>query len=211
MEITLKEAKLICDNYAYCSPISTFSKALCLSRATVDKRLSNGSSLKYDEIFLLSKAYQIPIKLFFNADKLPKYITIDYIDFSKHHTNFKYYFMDFKVAYEYKRYFNYKDFKIYMMETDRLANPNGYLYIRANDVVLVDTSETSIKRAGLYLYQCNNKSYHSIAYIEENFNGSVDFTFTYPEKHTKNRTKQELEELKFVVVGRVLKNVFYFH
>lgn len=206
----LQEAHKLLETHTTHIPLSDFAKTLCLAPQTVRKRIRNGSKLTYDEAHILSKEYNLPLKLFFNANTFPKIQPIEYIHFSNKKPNFHRYYADTEILYSHKRYTNFNDYKIYMMDSNRLSLPYGNLWIKQGDVVLIDTSETNINNSGLYLYTCNNEKYKNISWVEVQIDGTVDFTFTYPELKTENRTQDWLKQQGFKVWGRVIKNINFF-
>lgn len=208
----LKQAIKIVRKYKFYITVKEFADALCLTSGAVNKRIQREGDLKYDEAFMLAKAFALPIKLFFQAEALPETIVVDYLELPKMHLykdpNFQKYFLDFQIIYKYKRAYNKNDFKLVAMPNDKLSNPYGRLWIKYHDILLVDTSETDINNSGYYIYTCGS-DYISCAYIEKNFDGTVSFEFTNPET-VETRTEEFLQEAKFKVIARVIKNLYFF-
>ena len=76
--------------------------------------------------------------------------------------------------------------------------------IKNGDMLIIDTSETNILASGIYAYTTGNSDIF-IANIKRCMD-QVEFSFFKEEYESILRTMQELEELNFTVIGRVIHN-----
>lgn len=76
--------------------------------------------------------------------------------------------------------------------------------IKNGDMLIIDTSETNILASGIYAYT-TGKSDIFVANIKRCMD-QVEFSFFKEEYESILRTMEELEELNFTVIGRVIHN-----
>ena len=102
------------------------------------------------------------------------------------------------------------------IESLRIVAMNGnslenYWYkIQNKDVLLIDTSETKVNAdgRGIYFATSQNNTKFWIREMTEQLDGSIEFR-AYPQNEiiTKVYTKQQLNDVGFRVIGKVIKNV----
>lgn len=102
------------------------------------------------------------------------------------------------------------------IESLRIVAMNGnslenYWYkIQNKDVLLIDTSETKVNAdgRGVYFATSQNNTKFWIREMTEQLDGSIEFR-AYPKSEiiTKVYSKQQLKEVDFRVIGKVIKNV----
>lgn len=102
------------------------------------------------------------------------------------------------------------------IESLRIVAMNGnslenYWYkIQNKDVLLIDTSETKVNAdgRGVYFATSQNNTKFWIREMTEQLDGSIEFR-AYPQNEiiTKVYTKQQLNDVGFRVIGKVIKNV----
>lgn len=197
--------------YKYYVTYNEIGEALSLSLPAVKKRISRDSDLKYDETFMLAKYFSLPVRLFFHAADVPHTIPVEYWDGARirleRNPNMEKYYMDFEIAYKYNKNFDKNDFRIICMRGDKLNG--GMLWCKDNDVLLLDVTKTDISKPGLYAYQCEDGNYVAMAWIEQVPEG-VLFKYTNSEYKDELRTPEFLTDVKFKVIGRIIKNLMFF-
>lgn len=197
--------------YKYYITYSEFADKMGLTLSAVKKRIARNADLGYDEAFKMAKVFELPTRLFFHEADIPHTIPIEYWDEAKvrleRNPNMQKYYMDFEIAYSYNRRFDKDDFRIICMRGDKLAG--GQMWCRDRDVLLLDTTKTDISKPGLYAYQCEDGNYVAMAWIEQTPEG-VWFRYTNKEYEDELRTPRFLDEVKFKVIGRIVKNLMFF-
>lgn len=76
--------------------------------------------------------------------------------------------------------------------------------IKNGDILFIDTSETNILASGIYAYTTGNSDIF-VANIKR-YLDKVEFSFFKEGYEIEPRTMEELEELNFTVIGRVIHN-----
>lgn len=80
--------------------------------------------------------------------------------------------------------------------------------IRSGDILIIDTSQNHIMDNGVYFATSQNNTRFWIREMTEQLDGSIEFR-AYPQNEiiTKVYTKQQLNDVGFRVIGKVIKNV----
>ena len=197
--------------YKYYITYADFGEALGLSLSAVKKRIARDSDLKYDEAFVLAKTFELPTKLFFYKEHLPDVIPIEYWDEAKIRLercpDMPKFYLDFAIALDYNPNFDKDDFRIICMRGDKLNG--GHWRCKDGDVLLLDITKKDIAVPGCYAYECEDGNYVSMAYIQKLPSGDVSFKYTNPVSE-EVRSQDFLKEVKFKVIGRVIKNIMFF-
>lgn len=143
-------------------------------------------------------------------------VRIDYYYNNKmcleHSSSFSCYFMDTEFLKNYQETSNKhctaEDLKLIMAIDDKLDG--GELWVRKGNVVLVDTSYNDVIDSAYYVYECNGGEYISAARIEKLMDGSYKFTYPNEKYQTQLRDEKFLNEVKFRLIGRIIKNLMFF-
>lgn len=87
---------------------------------------------------------------------------------------------------------------------------NEYWYkIFKDDVLIIDTSENYVNSFGVYFATSQNNTRFWIREIDILANETIEFHRYTEEKIIKTYTRQELQEVDFRVIGKVIKNVSF--
>lgn len=87
---------------------------------------------------------------------------------------------------------------------------NGGYPIRNNDILIVDTSRQNITESGIYFYSTLKGTKVFIRRLLEQMHGDVTVTVDnplYAPYINKTFTQQELSDIDFTVIGRIIKNM----
>lgn len=105
-------------------------------------------------------------------------------------------------------YLNPDSLCIVPMFGNKMAN---YWYkINDSDILIIDTSHNKIVGNGVYFATSQNNTRFWIREMQNLINNDVEFKAFAPSGNTTRvMTKQELEEVDFKVIGKVIKNVSF--
>ena len=178
----------------------------------IKKRAYRKSNFQDEELFKIAKHYEIDYSLI-NAQKEEREtIVVDYYENNKvglkKNPAYKNYYMDRELAKSYNPNYKDSDFKIICALDDTLDG--GVLWIHEKDVVLLDVTYTNVDKPGMYVYECQNGKYLRASFINKLMDGTYSFTYPNPKYKEQIRTAEYLEEVKFRVVGRIIKNLMFF-
>lgn len=105
-------------------------------------------------------------------------------------------------------YLNPDSLRIVPMFGNKMAN---YWYkINDSDILIIDTSHNRIVGNGVYFATSQNNTRFWVREMQNLINNDVEFkSFSPSGNTTRVMTKQELEEVDFKVIGKVIKNVSF--
>ena len=105
-------------------------------------------------------------------------------------------------------YLNPDSLRIVPMFGNKMAN---YWYkINDSDILIIDTSHNKIVGNGVYFATSQNNTRFWIREMQNLINNDVEFKAFSPSGNTTRvMTKQQLEEVDFKVIGKVVKNVSF--
>lgn len=176
------------------------------------RRAYRNGNFSDKEKFMIAKHFNIDVALFSEEKEERETIVVDYYENHKvpliKNPAFKNYYMDRELAKSYNPNYKDSDFKILCALDD--AMDGGELWIHTHDVVLLDVSYNEVIMPAMYVYECQNGKYMRAAFIEEQMDGNYKFTYKNAKYETQIRTPEFLEEVKFKVVGRIIKNLMFF-
>lgn len=189
-----------------------FASILDKDEEAIRRRMYRKGNLKNSEALKICEEYALDPALFFEIDEARETIVVEYYDNHKlklrKNPKYKNYYMDRELANDYNPNYKDSDFKILCALDDTMDG--GELWIRTNDVVLLDVSYNDVTRPGMYVYECLGGKYMRAAFIEIMMDGSYKFRYKNPKYKEQERTPKELEEVDFRVVGRIIKNLMFF-
>ena len=101
-----------------------------------------------------------------------------------------------------------ENLRIVPMVGDKMTN---YWYtIRANDILIIDTSYQHIAGNGVYFATSRNNTRYWIREMQVLFNDDVELKGFSPSGNTtKILTRAQLQEVDFRIIGKVVKNVSF--
>lgn len=100
---------------------------------------------------------------------------------------------------------NPENLRIVKMIGDRM---NGGEYpLKNDDILILDISEKEIINSGIYIFSTQNDDNVFINTVEKKIDGGVRFSFFNKYYPDKVYTAEELEQLDFKIIGRVIKNL----
>lgn len=100
---------------------------------------------------------------------------------------------------------NPDDLRIVKMIGDRMSG--GEYPLKNDDILIIDISETEIINSGIYIFTTQDNENVFINTVEKKIDGGVRFTFFNKYYDDKVYTLQQLEQLDFKIIGRVIKNL----
>lgn len=179
---------------------------------TIKKRAYRKGNFKDDELFKIANYYDVDYALFADEKEERETLVIDYYENDKlhlkKHPKHKKYYMDKDFASDYNPNYKASDFKILSAIDDTMDG--GVLWIHEGDVVLLDVTIANADKPGMYVYECLGGKYMRAACIDRMMNGDYKFTYQNPKYEPQIRTPEELKEVGFKIVGRIIKNLMFF-
>lgn len=187
------------------------ANAFKLSRASIDKKVAARAELKSSEKKALAEYFNVPYDLFelenqsaleikyYQNPKIQKLIENPLIT---------------SMWIDYELFVNVwrkkpNDIKIITMVGDKMQGKPSVQSIKNGDVMFIDTTMTDINNGGIYAYETLNGTKLAISHISVMLNGNIRFYYTNDIYEDEIRTPQELKELDFNVIGRVIKNASF--
>lgn len=100
---------------------------------------------------------------------------------------------------------NPEDLRIVKMIGDRMSG--GEYPLNNDDILIVDISEKEIINSGTYIFTTKGNENVFINTVEKKIDGGVRFTFFNKYYPDKVYTLEQLQDLDFKIIGRVIKNL----
>ena len=198
-------------------PYKDFAKALAIQPASVNKRLSRNSLITKADLKLLENHFEISnlLNISITPNEEKDFFKLKYYE-NKKITNLitnpliEYINMDSNIVKLW--HLDHNKLKIIAMPGDKMeGSPNSQLCIRNRDVLLMDTASTDINMSGIYAYETLDGTKLQISYVAVMTNSNIRFYYSNDMYPDEVRTEQDLKNLKFKVIGRIVKNLSYVH
>lgn len=184
--------------------------ALGTGRSNISKRVSEGSKIKDYELVKIEQYFNVDFgkQTVNNFSTDNDIIKIPYIDWLPEEMKNPKYPDVVSRSISIDDWGKIESLRIVAMNGNSLEN---YWYkIQNKDVLLIDTSETKVNAdgRGVYFATSQNNTKFWIREMTEQLDGSIEFR-AYPQNEiiTKVYTKQQLNDVGFRVIGKVIKNV----
>ena len=192
---------------------SDIARALNVTRATISKRVASGSQLTFDETEKLESYFNVilleggvknlalmPLNDIKNIpfwEDLPEDLKVSDIsvivptDLIKKHW-----------------YLNPDNLRVVPMVGDKMTN---YWYrINENDILIIDTSHNFIRGNGVYFATSRNNTRFWIREMQALINDDIQIKGFAPSgETTKVFTQEQLADVDFKIIGKVIKNVSF--
>lgn len=198
-------------------PYKDFADALAIQPASVNKRLSRNAKITKKDLELLENYFGINNLLetsvsnkneddcfklrYYENKNLTKLITNPLIEYIN---------MDYNIVKMW--HLEPSALRIIAMPGDKMeGSPNSQLCIRNRDVLLMNTASTDINMSGIYAYETLEGTKLQISYVAVMTNSNIRFYYSNSLYPDEVRTEQDLKNLKFKVIGRIIKNLSYVH
>lgn len=187
---------------------SEIAKALVTNEANISNKKARKSEVTVSELLMCCQYFQVPIEaLIKDEDKIRDVKEIVYYENEKLHDLIRHpevssVWKDRQVLYKKwkKHEENLRAISMFGDSMDGGARP-----IKNGDMLIIDTTETNTLSSGIYVYTTKRKDKLYVAYIKENMD-EVVFSFSNPLCKEISRTSEELKELGFEIIGRVIHN-----
>ncbi len=98
-----------------------------------------------------------------------------------------------------------KELRLIKMPGDGMDG--GVLPIRNNDLLIIDTNDNDILSSGIYAYTTNEDNLIFINGIKQKMDGSVKFYYFNQNYNETIYNKEDLENVDFKIIGRIIKNM----
>jgi hypothetical protein len=98
-----------------------------------------------------------------------------------------------------------KNLRVIKMLGDSMRTCDGDS-INPSDILIIDTSLTNPLISGIYAFTTEGQNNIFIAILMQNGDGSITFSYKNKYYESYTRSKEELEEFKFKIIGKVIHN-----
>lgn len=185
------------------------------TQEAITTRIKRGSEIKATELRLITKKYpnsktQLLNKLGFD---MPDAVEIVYYDNPKLTNIIKNpaitsIWLDRELVHN-KWHKNEKDLRTISMPGD---NMNGGIDpIFNGDMLIIDISSTDVQRSGIYAFTTRGETKLFVNILRQRVNGDVEFSHWNPNYDLSVRSAEELKQLDFKIIGRMIKPMELFH
>lgn len=89
------------------------------------------------------------------------------------------------------------------------AMSGGKYVFKRNDVLIIDTSVHAINSRGIYAYTADHDNIISVSYVAPLMGEGLEFTYANENYAPKTYSREFLNDHKFTVLGRVIKNISF--
>lgn len=192
-----------------------FGKALGTGRANISLRIKNESKVTYEEVKKLEEYFKIPLTLedgmkSLNLSPVTDKFEIGYwseLPEDLKNPNIESVWFDREII-ENAWIMKPDNLCIIPMIGDKMTQ---YWYpIRDNDILIIDTSHNYIMGNGVYFATSRNNTRFWIREMQVLINDDIQIKGYAPSGDTvKVFTKQQLDEVDFKIIGKVIKNVSF--
>ena len=204
---------------------SDIARVFGVTRATINARAKNNSQVTFDEIKKLEKFYNVSLTAAKFASRLLEGSNFSFTGSYKPPEDIikipywsglpdELKIPDFTCVTAERNviknhwYLNPDSLCIVPMFGNKMAN---YWYkINDSDILIIDTSHNKIVGNGVYFATSQNNTRFWVREMQNLINNDVEFkSFSPSGNTTRVMTKQELEEVDFRIIGKVIKNVSF--
>lgn len=189
------------------------SKLWNMNEASYSRKKLTGSDIKYEHLKILEKALNINLTSEYQTNAMLPSSEIIKIPYWEHLPK------DIKIpgfdtvtaergVIKNHWYLNPDDLRIVPMVGDKMEN---YWYkIRPSDILIIDTAENQIRGNGVYFATSRNNTRFWIREMQNLINDDIQIKGHAPSGETiKVFTPEELKEVGFKIIGKVIKNVSF--
>ena len=181
------------------------AEVYCVTPAAMSKRFSNNSDVTVEELIKAGKHYKInPCELLAKG-KIRDSVEIKYYENPKikntiTHCKITNIWKDREVVHDIWHK-DEKDLRVIKMFGDCMRG-----IICPGDILVIDISSTNPMAGGIYAFTSGRNDAIFIAIIKQNADDSI--TFIYPNENydTHTRSYEELQEINFEIIGKVIHN-----
>lgn len=181
------------------------------SANALSNRYFNDGNLKYEEMLILEQAFKINSQLDKNStNTIRDMVEIQYWDevpevsYKVRNPLVTSLWLDRELITNiWKR--DIKNLRIISMPGDKMDG--GDYPLRTGDILLIDISKRDITESGIFFFSTNNNQNLFVNTINVRLDGSVAMTFNNKKYEQKTPTMQQLKDIDFKVIGRMVKNL----
>lgn len=177
----------------------------CVTAATISKRFSNNSDVTVSELVRIAKYYGVnPCELLAKGE-IKDSVEIKYYENPKvkdiiTHSKVTNIWKDREVVYDIWNK-KEKDLRVIKMFGDCMRG-----LIAPGDILIIDTSQKNPLASGIYAFTSGRNDAIFIAIIKQNADDSITFSYSNGNYESRTRTFEELNEINFEIIGKVVHN-----
>ena len=187
---------------------SVLAETWCLTEAAISKRVKSNLEITVDELIKACRRYDIsPCSVLGGKEK--DSVEIKYYENPKvksiiRHSKIHNIWKDREVVHEIWNK-DEKDLRVIKMFGDCMRTGEGDS-INPGDVLIIDITSTNPLASGIYAFLSGGQDCIFIARLKKNIDGSITFMYKNNDYDSHTRTKKELEENEFQIIGKVIHN-----
>jgi hypothetical protein len=184
---------------------SKLAEINCVTAATMCKRFSNNSDVTVSELIRVAKHYGLnPCELLAKG-KVRDSVEIKYYENPKvrdiiTHSKVNNIWKDREVVQDVWGK-SEKNLRVIKMFGDCMRG-----FISPGDILIIDTSLTNPLASGMYAFTSGNNDAIFIAILKQNPDNSITFSYINDNYESRTRTFEELNEINFEIIGKVIHN-----
>jgi predicted transcriptional regulator len=187
---------------------SSLANIWCLTEAAISKRVKANSDITVEELIRTCKHYDICVSDVLDG-KVKDSVEIKYYDNPKVrdiivHSKLHNIWKDRELVHDIWGK-NEKNLRVIKMLGDSMRTCDGDS-INPSDILIIDTSLTNPLISGIYAFTTRGQSNIFIAIIMQNDDGGITFSYKNKYYESYTRSKEELEENQFEIIGKVIHN-----
>ena len=192
-------------------PYREFAQALSIQTSAVNQRLARDAYISDPEINIIREYFKIEGDLLANSSKT---VEINYYENPKLTSSIRNpmveaFDLDLNLV---KNIWHLEpeNLRIIAMPGNKMENnPTNLIHIKNRDILLMDVSLRDINMSGVYAYETLGGTCFQVSNVAVMLNGNIRFYYANPLYADEVRTEQDLRNLDFRVVGRIIKNLSF--
>lgn len=187
---------------------SVLADTWCLTEPAISKRVKNNSDVTVDELIRACKRFEINLCDVLDG-KVKDSVEIKYYENPKVrdiivHSKLHNIWKDRELVHDIWSK-DEKNLRVIKMLGDSMRTCDGDS-INPSDILIIDTSLTNPLISGIYAFTTEGQNNIFIAILMQNGDGSITFSYKNKYYESYTRSKEELEEFKFKIIGKVIHN-----
>jgi hypothetical protein len=187
---------------------ATYANIFCVTAPAISKRFDKESDVTVDELIKACRHFEVnPCDVL--DGKIKDSVEIKYYENPKVrdiivHSKLHNIWKDRELVHDIWGK-DEKNLRVIKMLGDSMRTCDGDS-INPSDILIIDTSLTNPLISGIYAFTTEGQNNIFIAILMQNGDGSITFSYKNKYYESYTRSKEELEEFKFKIIGKVIHN-----
>lgn len=193
--------------------------ALEVTPGAISKRVNSESELKVSELLILQNYFKKDLFGMYALSNpqvnscVPDAVEIVYYDNPKLTNIIKTpevtsIWLDRELVHN-KWHKNERDLRTLSMPGDNMNGGDDPIF--NGDMLIIDISSTDVRRSGIYAFTTQGETNLFVNILRQRVDGNIEFSHWNSQYSSSIRTVEELKELDFKIIGRMIKSMELFH